>query len=155
MFPKPPLYKPVLAPVVNFVRALAKFIGTTAYMAPEQLEGREVSVQSDIYALGFIFYEMFTGMPAHRADSVAESLELRRGSDSVTNPSQLVTDIDPAVERAILRCLQADPKLRPASARRWLPSFTPAVRKTLPCDSARLGANTSYYLPVTCSSTSM
>ncbi len=90
--------------------------GSPAYMAPEQLEGREVSAQSDIYALGLIFYEMFTGKPAHRADTVAEILELRRGSAGVTSPTQLVADIDPAVERAILRCLQADPKLRPASA---------------------------------------
>lgn len=90
--------------------------GTPAYMAPEQLEGREVSAQSDLYALGLIFYEMFSGKPAHQADTVAEILELRRVSSSVANLSQLVTDIDPAVERAILRCLEADPKLRPASA---------------------------------------
>ncbi|HEY1758617.1 MAG TPA: serine/threonine-protein kinase [Bryobacteraceae bacterium] len=90
--------------------------GTPAYMAPEQLEGREVSAQSDLYALGLIFYEMFTGKPAHEADTVAEVLELRRSSASVTNPSKLAADIDPAVERAILRCLEPDPKLRPASA---------------------------------------
>jgi serine/threonine protein kinase len=90
--------------------------GTPAYMAPEQLEGREVSAQSDLYALGLIFYEMFTGKPAHRADTVAEVLALRRSSASVTNPSQLAADIDPAVERAILRCLDPEPKLRPASA---------------------------------------
>ena len=90
--------------------------GTPAYMAPEQLEGREVSVQSDLYALGLIFYEMFTGKPPHQAESVDEMLRLRRSSASVTNPSQLAGDIDPAVERAILRCLEADPKLRPVSA---------------------------------------
>ncbi len=90
--------------------------GTPAYMAPEQLEGREVSAQSDLYALGLIFYEMFTGKPAHQADTVAEVLELRRSSGRITNPSQLAADIDPAVERAILRCLDPDPKQRPPSA---------------------------------------
>jgi hypothetical protein len=59
---------------------------------------------------------MFTGKPAHRADSMAELLKLRRNAESLTNPSQLAADIDPAVERAILRCLDADPKNRPASA---------------------------------------
>jgi serine/threonine protein kinase len=89
--------------------------GTPAYMAPEQLSGKEVSAQSDIYALGLVLYEMFTGKPPFQADTVAEILKLRQQSP-VTNPSTLIPELDKTVERAILRCLDPDPKLRPASA---------------------------------------
>jgi serine/threonine protein kinase len=89
--------------------------GTPAYMAPEQLEGREVSVQSDLYALGLVFYEMFTGKPAHKADTAAEILKLRKES-TISDPSSLVSDLDPSVERAIKQCLDPDPRKRPASA---------------------------------------
>ncbi len=101
--------------------------GTPAYMAPEQLEGREVSAQSDIYALGLVFHEMFTGKPAHDADTVAELTKLRRTS-TTNSVSTLVGDIDPAAERAIQACLQPDPKLRPKSAldlARMLPGGDP------------------------------
>jgi serine/threonine protein kinase len=89
--------------------------GTPLYMAPEQLEGREVSVASDLYALGLVFYEMFTGKPPHQGGTVAEILKQRKES-RITNPSTLVGDLDPVVEKAILRCLDPDPKRRPASA---------------------------------------
>jgi len=89
--------------------------GTPAYMAPEQLEGREVSVQSDLYALGLVFYEMFTGKPAHKADTAAEILKLRKES-TVSDPSALISDLDPSVERAIKQCLDPDPPKRPVSA---------------------------------------
>lgn len=75
--------------------------GTPAYMAPEQLAGREVSVRSDIYSLGLILHEMFTGK---RPDEVA------------SNPTSIVKDLDPVVERVILRCLQAEPRNRLPSA---------------------------------------
>jgi predicted Ser/Thr protein kinase len=75
--------------------------GTPAYMAPEQLAGKEVSVRSDIYALGLVLHEMFTG---------------KRRGETETTPTALVKDLDPAVERVILRCLDADPRNRPASA---------------------------------------
>jgi serine/threonine-protein kinase len=88
--------------------------GTPAYMAPEQLTGREVSVQSDIYAIGLVLYEMYTGKLPHQAETVAEVARLRQESH-VTNPSTLV-EMDKTVERVILRCLEADPKLRPTSA---------------------------------------
>jgi serine/threonine protein kinase len=101
-----------LAAVATELQGAEARNGTPAYMAPEQLEGREVSVQSDLYALGLIFYEMFTGRPAHRAETAAEILKLRRSSASLTNPSQLTAEIDPAVERAI----QSLPRSRPEAA---------------------------------------
>jgi Protein kinase domain len=75
--------------------------GTPAYMSPEQKAGKEVTTRSDLYSLGLVLYEMFTG---------------KRRSDTQTNPSELVKDLDPAVERVILRCLEQEPKRRPSSA---------------------------------------
>ncbi len=89
--------------------------GTPAYMAPEQLAGKEVSVQSDIYALGLVFYEVFTGKRAFEAASLAELVRLHTETTPVS-PTTLVKDLDPAVERVILRCLDPDPRNRPASA---------------------------------------
>src|SRR4030095_15779314 len=89
--------------------------GTPAYMAPEQLEGGELSERTDIYALGLLLYEVYTGKPVFRAHSLAEIVRLHRET-TPTRPSTLISDLDPAVERAILRCLEPDPKDRPFSA---------------------------------------
>src|SRR6202162_1500516 len=89
--------------------------GTPAYMAPEQLAGKEVTQKSDIYSLGLVLYEIFTGKRAFEAASMKELLRLREAS-SPTNPSALVKDIDPLVERVILRCLEKEPSNRPTSA---------------------------------------
>ena len=60
--------------------------GTPAYMAPEQLAGREVTVQSDIYSLGLVLYEVFTGKRAFEASTLAELVRLH----SETTPAQPV-----------------------------------------------------------------
>ncbi len=89
--------------------------GTPAYMAPEQIRDGRVSVKSDVYALGLVYYELFTG---RRAFAAATMTELRRlqDSDPITTPSDLARDLDPAVERLILHCLERDPDARPSSA---------------------------------------
>jgi hypothetical protein len=89
--------------------------GTPRYMAPEQLAGLSVSERSDIYSLGLVLYELFTGTPAFTAVGFTEYLRLHGSSDPST-PSSLVPDIEPVVERIILACLQKDPAARPASA---------------------------------------
>ena len=89
--------------------------GTPAYMAPEQLAGKEVTARSDIYALGLVLYELFTGRPAFQGKSRDEILRNRRDS-AISRPSSLIHDLDPAVERAILRCLETEPENRPSSA---------------------------------------
>ncbi|HKQ18779.1 MAG TPA: protein kinase [Candidatus Eisenbacteria bacterium] len=89
--------------------------GTPAYMAPEQARSGAASPQSDIYSLGLVLYEVFTGKRA--SDMRPRPDPARPSTDSsVRTPSSLVPDIDPAVERVILRCLEQDPARRPQSA---------------------------------------
>ena len=89
--------------------------GTPAYMAPEQLAGKEVTVRSDIYALGLVLYEIFTGKRPFEANSLAELMRAQTQTPP-THPSTLVRDLDPAVEKVILRCIDPDPARRPGSA---------------------------------------
>jgi hypothetical protein len=83
-----------LASLANQVQDVRS--GTRGYMAPEQHPGKEVTAKSDIYALGIVLHELFTG---------------KRPSRESKN-----TELDPAVERVVLRCLEEDPQMRPASA---------------------------------------
>ena len=89
--------------------------GTPAYMAPEQLAGKEVSEKSDLYSLGLVLYEVFTGQKAFHAVNLAEMVR-ERSSGTVSRPTSVVKELDPLVERVILRCLEADPANRPSSA---------------------------------------
>ena len=89
--------------------------GTPAYMAPEQLIRGEATIQSDLYSLGLILHELFTGRAVHASKSLAD--RLRESSESTqSSPSYLIGGLDPAVERVILQCLEPEPHERPGSA---------------------------------------
>ncbi|HET9711507.1 MAG TPA: serine/threonine-protein kinase, partial [Pyrinomonadaceae bacterium] len=90
--------------------------GTPAYMAPEQLEGKDQTTRTDIYSLGLVLYELFSSRKAYEAKTLPELLELRRKNTTPTSLSSVVKDLDPVIERVIERCLQKDPALRPSSA---------------------------------------
>jgi serine/threonine-protein kinase len=90
-------------------------VGTPAYMAPEQTSRREVTARSDIYALGLVLYELFTGKPAFSGRTAAELARAHRDA-APTSPSSIITDLDATVESVILRCLEKDPLRRPPSA---------------------------------------
>ena len=88
--------------------------GTPAYMAPEQLAGTGISFKSDLYSLGLVLYELFTGHLAFKATPASEIARLQLES-TPTSPLHLIEGFDPAVERVILRCLAKEPRDRPAS----------------------------------------
>jgi len=89
--------------------------GTPAYMAPEQFAGQAASVQSDIYALGLVLYEMFTGKAAFSGSTVNDLARQHREA-TPTSLTQVVSEVDPVVDRVIQRCLAKDPADRPTSA---------------------------------------
>lgn len=104
-----------LAAVTGELREAQAREGTPAYMAPEQLAGSEVTARSDIYSLGLVLYEMFTGKRPFEAGTLAEMMRLQQQS-APASLTTLVKDVDPAVERVIQRCLAPDARRRPATA---------------------------------------
>jgi hypothetical protein len=102
-----------LAGIADQIQGAEVRSGTPAYMAPEQLAGKEVSTRSDIYSLGLVLYEVFTGK---RAFTEKPGAKLRTGADSsISRPSSIVKDLNPVIERVILRCLETEPSARPAT----------------------------------------
>ena len=89
--------------------------GTPAYMAPEQLSGHEVTARSDIYALGLVLYEIFTGQRALEASNLAELIHKREQS-GIPPATAIVKSLDPKIERVIAKCLKPEVDERPVSA---------------------------------------
>lgn len=92
-------------------RLTGAMIGTPAYMAPEQVSGKPVDYRTDIYALGLILYEMFTGTETFRADT-AVAIALKQMQEIPTPPHDIDPNIPVYIERTILKCLEKEPAKR-------------------------------------------
>jgi Tol biopolymer transport system component len=86
-------------------------VGTTAYMSPEQAEGKSVDARSDIFAFGSLLYEMVTGRRAFQGDTRISTIAAILKQEPKP-PSEVVDGLPREVERVIARCLRKDPARR-------------------------------------------
>ena len=91
-------------------------VGTVGYMSPEQVRGQRVDHRSDIFSLGAILYEMLSGKRAFRGESSIETLNAILKEDP-PELSESNSQINPALERVVMHCLEKNPEQRFQSAR--------------------------------------
>jgi serine/threonine protein kinase len=91
--------------------ATGLIMGTPEYMAPEQVAGRKVDERADIYSLGVILYELFTGRVPFTGDS-AIAVGFRQMKEQPAPPRQWNPDLPEAIERVILKALEKEPLRR-------------------------------------------
>jgi len=113
------------------VTVTGSVVGTPAYMAPEQAEGKNLDQRTDIYAFGLIVYEMFTGETAFKGDT-AMTVALKQVREYPTLPTLLVPSVPKHVEASIMRCLRKDPAERFQTVAEVIPAMEGASPAAAP-----------------------
>lgn len=106
-------------------------MGTPEYMAPEQVSGKRVDERADIYSLGVILYELFTGKLPFTGDS-AISIGFKQIKDDPPSPRSVNPQLSEEVERVILKALEKDPFSRHRNVTELRKSLESAVREPAP-----------------------
>jgi serine/threonine-protein kinase len=91
--------------------ATGSWVGTPAYMSPEQWNAKEVDARADVYSLGVVAYEMLTGRLPFPSDGLADML-LRQQTQPPVPASQLNPELPPAIDRVFEHALDKDPTRR-------------------------------------------
>src|SRR2546425_13061511 len=95
-------------PAIAKLTATGIILGTPEFMSPEQIRGKPLDARSDIYALGIVAFEMFTGKLPFQGRNAQEMMIARLRSQPVAIRT-LRTDVPDAVERALTKALQTNP----------------------------------------------
>jgi serine/threonine-protein kinase len=89
-------------------------MGTATYFSPEQAQGRQVDPRSDIYSLGCVLFEILTGRPPFTGDTPV-AIAYKHVQEPPPHPSS-ITQVPPALDAIVLKCLAKSPNARYASA---------------------------------------
>jgi serine/threonine protein kinase len=119
------------------VTATGAIIGTPAYMAPEQAEGKSTDQRTDVYAFGLILYEMFTGKAAFSGETPV-SVALKQVRERPPAPSTVAPGLPKNIEAAILKCLEKDPANRFQSIEEVERALEGAPARTVPSRTSKL-----------------
>jgi WD40 repeat protein len=105
-----------LAPTLDAGTTPGVVLGTVGYMSPEQLRGEPVDARSDIFSLGAVMYEMFSGARAFKGKTAVETMSaiLKEDPPDLTSTA---TGASPALDRVVRRCLEKNRDERFQSAR--------------------------------------
>ena len=129
--------------IANALTAEGTIVGTAHYMAPEQIEGKNVDSRSDIFSLGVMLFEMATGQRPFRGDSPASLIAAILSSDPPPVRS-LQPAVSPALERIIMTALEKNPDERWQTAHdlgrqlRWISESSVTVEQAAPLRQRRV-----------------
>lgn len=112
-------------------------LGTPTYMSPEQAEGKDLDVRSDIYSLGVVFYELLCGEPAFRADDPVALIYMHINKEPEP-PRSIRPDVPEEVERVVLKCLAKGPGDRYQTARELLSDLLQVQEAVQPEEDATI-----------------
>ncbi len=130
----------------TYLTGSGEILGTLVYMAPEQIRGQSITAATDIYALGLMLYQMFSGRrPYEEFSSLATIFKRLEGPPPAIR--SIVPQLDPRLAAAIMRCLEVDPANRFQSAYELAETLRQLEKSSLASASVNLSSSSTNWLP--------
>jgi hypothetical protein len=119
--------------------ATGQFVGTIDYIAPEQIQGKEVDSRADIYSLGCVLYESLTGQVPFVKD-VEAAVIWAHVEELPTPPSTLLRELPRAIDDVIFKAMAKDPDDRYATCREFIGAARAALEPAMDASGEAAGA---------------